>query len=117
MNWKLIKDWAALSPTNKIVTGCVVIISVLSSVTATMFYMTIGGKNEQIESLEHRIVIKDDIIKGKDAEIALCKNESIQRERDNLEYERQRQRYADSMKYALTTAEKALKKVANRANK
>lgn len=111
MNWDIFKKWLEQSPINKLIMGLGLAVTVLATSLATIFWLLNSSKDETIEMLRLRLESKDKIITQKDSAIAICREESINRERENVSIERERSRRADSMYYALTAAETALKKV------
>lgn len=116
MNWEQLKWWVNLVPRKQVVAGTAIVVMVLCTVVGTLFRIIISSKDETIENLMLRLEAKDNTISKKDDEITKCHMESLAREKDNLQVERERNRKADSMNYALMAAEAALKKVAKHGN-
>lgn len=116
MNWEQLKWWVKLAPRKQVVAGLAIIIVVSFSGIKMLFSALLNSKNTTIDSLTKRLEAKDKLIADKDSKLEKCQQESLARERENVEVERERNRKADSMNFALRAAEAALKKVAKNGN-
>ena len=117
MNWKIFQWWAGLTPTNKLISGLGIALIALSTSLATLFGILNANKDATIEAQRLKNENLEKTIARKDEEIARCREEANKRAYDDVQYEREQARRADSMYYALTAAQAAVQKAIKNGKK